>query len=245
MSRLRATAAQILPDCPLVVGFGGWGVLGSDLPADGEAGESLGRRWGNFPEDDDAEFWVYVTRWPTNGVLVMAPDTSFVYDGTTDSFDAQLAIGGVAVGTPKTVTLAVGDELQVVAGSSVSASTSVGGGSSQEHLVAGGATASSSASTGATVSTPGSAIVIGANSASSSQSTGGGVSSAGSHAVQSGNSVSAGSTSPSAVTQEHRVAPSNSVSASRSTGGAVRGRQPRVMMAARIQFTALAARLVS
>lgn len=245
MSRLRATAAQILPDCPLVVGFGGWGVLGSDLPADGEAGESLGRRWGNFPEDDDAEFWVYVTRWPTNGVLVMAPDTSFVYDGTTDSFDAQLSIGGAAVGTPQTVALAVGGELQVVAGSSSSASTSVGSGASQTHRAAGSTSASSSASTGAAVSVPGTAIVIGANSASSSTSSGGSVSSAGAHSAQAGSSASFGYSVSSAVTQEHRVAPSSTASSSRSTGGAVRGRQPRVVMTARIQFTALAARLVS
>lgn len=115
MSRLRATAAQILPDCPLVVGFGGWGVLGADLPTGGE-NPALGREWGEFPADDDAEFWIVVTRQPVNGTFEMQPDTSWEYDGTTDYFEAQLYLDNVAEGTAQRVDLVVGGVSAAVEG---------------------------------------------------------------------------------------------------------------------------------
>lgn len=108
MSRMRVTEGQILPGCPMVIGFGGWGVLGSELPADGEQAASLGHVWGTFPGDSDAEFWIVVTRQPINGRFYMWPDTSWEYTGTTDYFTARLYLNGAAFGSPQGVTLISG-----------------------------------------------------------------------------------------------------------------------------------------
>ena len=108
MSRMRVTAAQILADCPLVVGFGGWGVLGSELPATGEHGPSVGYEWADLPADNDKEFWVRITTQPASGTLLMWPDSAFEYDGPSTTFEAQLAVGAMDVGTPQTVTLVIG-----------------------------------------------------------------------------------------------------------------------------------------
>ncbi|WP_141017234.1 hypothetical protein [Azoarcus sp. DD4] len=108
MSLMRLTNGQILPDCPMVIGFGGWGVLGASLPQDGEQAASLGRVWGTFPGDSDAEFWIVVTRQPINGRFYMWPDTSWEYIGASDFFTAQLYLNGAVFGLPQTVTLTSG-----------------------------------------------------------------------------------------------------------------------------------------
>ena len=108
MSRMRVTAAQILADCPLVVGFGGWGVLGSELPATGEHGPSVGYQWIDPIADANKEIWVRITTEPSAGTLLMWPDSSFEYDGPSTTFEAQLAVDAADVGTPQTVTVTVG-----------------------------------------------------------------------------------------------------------------------------------------
>lgn len=238
-------------DAPLIAnahvfGDGGLGVLAEAIASSGEHGPGYAFGSLSLPADNGKEIRGLITRWPTNGTLIAYEDTSFSYEGSDDSFDWQLYVDGVAVGSPVTVTLDLGDPTkQVVAASTSSSSATAGAAVAQTHRVAGGATTSASVSTGATVSVPGSSIVIGANSTSTSASSGAAVSAAGSHAVQAGDSANTGSSAPSAITQEHRIAAGTSSSASRSTGGATRGLQPRVVMAARIQFTALAARIVS
>ena len=107
MSRMRVTASQILADCPLVVGFGGWGVLGSELPATGEHGSSVGYQWIDPIADANKEIWVRITTEPSAGTLLMLPDSSFEYDGPSTTFAAQLAVDAADVGTPQTVTLVV------------------------------------------------------------------------------------------------------------------------------------------
>ena len=108
MSRMRVTAAQILADCPLVVGFGGWGVLGSELPATGEHGPSVGYQWIDLIADANKEIWVRITTEPSAGTLLMWPDSSFEYDGPSTTFEAQLAVDAADVGTPQMVTVTVG-----------------------------------------------------------------------------------------------------------------------------------------
>ena len=108
MSRMRVTAAQILADCPLVVGLGGWGVLGSELPATGENGPSVGYQWIDPIADANKEIWVRITTEPSAGALLMWPDSSFEYDGPSTTFEAQLAVDAADVGTPQTVTVTVG-----------------------------------------------------------------------------------------------------------------------------------------
>ena len=108
MSMMRVTAAQILADCPLVVGFGGWGVLGSELPATGEHGPSVGYQWIDPIADANKEIWVRITTEPSAGTLLMWPDSSFEYDGPSTTFEAQLAVDAMDVSTPQTVTVTVG-----------------------------------------------------------------------------------------------------------------------------------------
>ena len=111
MSRMRVTAAQILVDCPMVVGFGGWGVLGSELPTTGEHGPSVGYQWIDPIADASKEVWVRITTQPSIGTLLMLPDSSFEYDGPSTTFAAQLAVDAADVGTPQTVTVTVGEEV--------------------------------------------------------------------------------------------------------------------------------------
>lgn len=105
MSRMRVTAAQILADCPMVVGFGGWGVLGSELPATGEHGPSVGYRWIDPIADANKEIWVRITTEPSAGTLLMWPDSSFEYDGPNSTATAQLALDGVDVGSAQPIAL--------------------------------------------------------------------------------------------------------------------------------------------
>lgn len=107
MSRMRVTAAQILADCPMVVGFGGWGVLGSELPATGEHGPSVGYQWIDPIADASKEIWVRITTEPSAGTLLMLPDSSFDYEGPGGTAYAQLYVDGQPVGTPQPVTFAV------------------------------------------------------------------------------------------------------------------------------------------
>lgn len=109
MTRMRVTSAQILPNCPMVVGFGGWGILGADLPDEGDHGASVGSRWVTLPGDAASEIWVRITSDAPSGTLLMYPDSSFEYDGASTTFSAQLAVGGTDVGTPQTITLNVGE----------------------------------------------------------------------------------------------------------------------------------------
>lgn len=155
MSRMRVTAAQILADCPLVVGFGGWGVLGSELPATGEHGPSVGYQWIDPIADANKEVWVRITTQPSTGTLLMLPDSSFEYSGESTTFAAQLAVDAADVGTPQTVTVTVGaagDVVGTLAAQESGADTSVMSGA---VLVAGALSATESGADAA--------IIVGGN----------------------------------------------------------------------------------
>lgn len=91
----------------VVVGVPGLGVLAENIPTTGEHGGGIAATW-LVPEDAGKEVRVLVTTWPAAGTLFVFEDTSFEYDGPSTSFEAQLYLDGVAVGTPQPVMFTVG-----------------------------------------------------------------------------------------------------------------------------------------
>jgi len=92
----------------IVCGNRGLGVLGSLIPASGDHGPGYTYNDLSLPADNGKEICGRITTWPTGGALTTYEDTSFEYSGTTDTFQYQLYVDGVAVGLPTTVTLQVG-----------------------------------------------------------------------------------------------------------------------------------------
>ena len=92
----------------VVVGDPGLGVLAEAVPSTGEHGAGYLYDSLEFPADSGKEVRGLITTWPTLGTLTAFEDSSFEYDGPTDSFAFQMYVDGVAVGTPQTVTVTVG-----------------------------------------------------------------------------------------------------------------------------------------
>jgi hypothetical protein len=104
---LRVASTSLIPGA-LVVGDRGLGVLGSEVPSTGESGPGYLYNDLSLPADADKEVCGRVTTWPTGGTLYAYEDSSFTYDGTTDSFWYQLYVDGVATGSPVQVSLNIG-----------------------------------------------------------------------------------------------------------------------------------------
>ena len=92
----------------VVVGVPGLGVLAEQVPSTGEHGAGYLYASLEFPADNGKEVRGLITTWPTLGTLTAFEDSSFEYDGPTDSFAFQMYVDGVAVGAPQTVTVTVG-----------------------------------------------------------------------------------------------------------------------------------------
>ncbi len=92
----------------VVVGDPGLGVLAEQVPSTGEHGAGYLFPSLEFPADAGKEVRGLITTWPTLGTLTAFEDSSFEYDGPTDTFAFQMYVDGVAVGTPQTVTVTVG-----------------------------------------------------------------------------------------------------------------------------------------
>lgn len=92
----------------VVVGDPGLGVLAEMVPSTGEHGAGYLYASLEFPADNGKEVRGLVTAWPTLGTLTAFEDSSFEYDGPTDTFAFQMYVDGVATGTPQTVTVTVG-----------------------------------------------------------------------------------------------------------------------------------------
>lgn len=92
----------------LLIGNTGGGELAENIPATGANGPGYAYNDLAFPADTGKEICGRITTWPTLGTLVAFEDTSFTYSGATDSFAYQLYADMVAVGSPVTVSLAVG-----------------------------------------------------------------------------------------------------------------------------------------
>lgn len=104
---LRVDTASLISGA-IVCGNRGLGVVGSLIPASGDHGPGYTYNDLSLPADNAKEICGRITSWPTGGALTAYEDTSFEYSGTTDTFQYQLYVDGVAVGTPATVTLQVG-----------------------------------------------------------------------------------------------------------------------------------------
>lgn len=111
MKTLRLTA-PLLPG-RFHIGFRGWGVLGADIPSQGESGPGYG--YPSVEADDlDAELWFPIVTPPANGgTFIPNEDTSFSYEGPSDSFTFRKMRNGVDEGTA-TATLSVGDAVALV-----------------------------------------------------------------------------------------------------------------------------------
>ena len=92
----------------VVVGDPGLGVLAEHVPSTGEHGAGFLYASLAFPDDNGKEVRGFIARWPTLGTLVAYEDSSFEYTGPSDSFEFQMYVDGLPVGTPQTVTLVVG-----------------------------------------------------------------------------------------------------------------------------------------
>lgn len=105
---IRVASSSLISGA-VVVGDPGHGVLGSLIPATGEHGAGYAYSSLELPADASKEIRGLITTWPTLGTLFAFEDTSFTYDGESDTFAWQMYVDGVAVGSPQTVTLSVGD----------------------------------------------------------------------------------------------------------------------------------------
>ena len=94
----------------VLIGDAGLGVFGSEVPSTGESGPGYIYNDLSLPADANKEVCGRITTWPTNGVLYAYEDSSFTYTGTTDTFQYQLYVDGVAIGSPSTVYLNVGSD---------------------------------------------------------------------------------------------------------------------------------------
>lgn len=92
------------------------GVLGSAIPSTGANGAGYCYNDLSLPADADKNICGRITTWPTTGELFAYEDTSFVFTpaGTgVESFQYQLYVDGVAVGSPTTVMLYSGTPVTV------------------------------------------------------------------------------------------------------------------------------------
>lgn len=92
----------------VVVGVPGLGVLAESVPSTGEHGAGYLYASLEFPADAGKEVRGLITTWPTLGTLTAYEDSSFEYDGASDTFAFQMYVDGQPVGTPQTVTVTVG-----------------------------------------------------------------------------------------------------------------------------------------
>ena len=122
---VRVDAAPLIAGA-VVVGVPGLGVLAQDVPATGEHGPGYAYPSLTFPADAGKEIRGEITTWPTNGALIAYEDTSFEYDGASDTFEFQLYVDGEAIGDPQVVTLALIGAPVELAGEAIAVSTATG-----------------------------------------------------------------------------------------------------------------------
>ena len=89
----------------LLIGNVGGGVLGSEVPSNGDNGPGFTFADLALPADADKEICGRITTWPASGTLDPAEDTSFEYSGTSGSFEYQLYVDYVQTGPATAVTL--------------------------------------------------------------------------------------------------------------------------------------------
>lgn len=120
----------------LVCGNRGLGVLGADIPSDGDNGAGYAYNDLTLPADAGKEICGRITTWPSAGELYAYEDTSFEFTGPdgAHTFAYQLYVDGVATGSPETVYLQVGSP---VAGFDVATDAAIFDGSAHSAAAAG------------------------------------------------------------------------------------------------------------
>lgn len=103
---IRVDSSPLIPGS-VVVGTPGLGVLGSAIPSTGDSGPGYAYE-DLIAGDDTKEIRGLIVSWPTNGTLYAYEDTSFIYDGSSDTFQYQLYVDGVARGSVVTHDLLIG-----------------------------------------------------------------------------------------------------------------------------------------
>ena len=109
----------------VVVGVAGHGVLAQLIPSTGDFGPGLAYSSLSFPADNGKEIRVFITTQPTLGKLYVFENTSFIYDGPSDTFQYQVYLDGVALGTPQPGTITIGGA-STVSSVTVTPSTATG-----------------------------------------------------------------------------------------------------------------------
>lgn len=139
----------------LVIGDVGGGVLGSDIPSAGESGPPYTYNDLSLPADANKEICGRITTWPSAGTLFAHEDTSFEFTGApngTYTFQYQLYVDYVPVGSPTTVTLTVGGTAHVATGSLLSGASVITGAAAKSgvaiHVATGAFSASSATISG-------------------------------------------------------------------------------------------------
>jgi hypothetical protein len=110
------------------IGTGGFGVLGSSIPSSGTNGPGYTYNDLSLPADAGKEICGRITTWPSSGTLYAYEDTSFTFTGAADgsyTFQYQLYVDGASVGSPATVSLAVGDGSATAAGAACDGISSI------------------------------------------------------------------------------------------------------------------------
>lgn len=123
---VRVDTASLIAGA-VVCGNRGLGIFGSIILATtGEGTDGGGVLLNDFRSgDENKELRALITTAPpAGGVLVMDEDGTFIYTGPPGSFNYQLRVGGVDVGTPVPVTLYGGSNAATPANSNSGASVS-------------------------------------------------------------------------------------------------------------------------
>ena len=104
----------------LVIGNTGLGVPAESIPSSGDSGASFLYNDLSLPADNGKEIRGEILALPADGALFVNEDGSFTFTGAADgdySFTYQLYVDGVAIGSPATVSLTVGEGGVVVSDS--------------------------------------------------------------------------------------------------------------------------------
>jgi hypothetical protein len=122
----------------LIIGDVGLGALGSEIPSSGESGAGYAYNDLSLPADANKEICGRITTWPSAGTLFAYEDTSFEFSGAPNgiyTFQYQLYVDGVAVGSPTTVTLTVGATSHVASGTFAAGAAVLSGAAAKSGIV--------------------------------------------------------------------------------------------------------------
>lgn len=113
------------------IGDVGGGLFGSEIASSGTNGPGYAYNDLALPADAGKEICGRITTWPATGTLYAYEDTSFTYapagDGAT-SFQYQLYVDYVAVGSPQTVSLTSGGGAATAPGATIAGTSTISGG---------------------------------------------------------------------------------------------------------------------